>query len=228
MELIDGEYLELIQKCITFAREFMLLPDPIEAYFEECPSDRFKSMDNAAEGSGNKIFFNKPWFTGKDRWENHKCDIEFFIFHELRHLYQQYEILQMKNNKKIEEKIDTVVVWQSEFEHYIRNEGENTQKDNVSQEVEIDANAYAVCLCNLLHLTDNVELIFSVPEEAMDLAEPRSRQYYEARPELKRCMDKARREAGQLEMKKPQRNDPCPCGSGKKFKKCCIGKAIYD
>lgn len=24
------------------------------------------------------------------------------------------------------------------------------------------------------------------------------------------------------------RNDPCPCGSGKKFKKCCLGKGIYD
>ena len=24
------------------------------------------------------------------------------------------------------------------------------------------------------------------------------------------------------------RNDPCPCGSGKKFKHCCIGKKIYD
>lgn len=24
------------------------------------------------------------------------------------------------------------------------------------------------------------------------------------------------------------RNDPCPCGSGKKFKKCCYGKGIYD
>ena len=23
-------------------------------------------------------------------------------------------------------------------------------------------------------------------------------------------------------------NDPCPCGSGKKFKKCCRGKGIYD
>ena len=23
--------------------------------------------------------------------------------------------------------------------------------------------------------------------------------------------------------KKPGRNDPCPCGSGKKFKRCCIG-----
>lgn len=24
------------------------------------------------------------------------------------------------------------------------------------------------------------------------------------------------------------RNEPCPCGSGKKFKKCCIDKGIYD
>ena len=24
------------------------------------------------------------------------------------------------------------------------------------------------------------------------------------------------------------RNDPCPCGSGKKFKRCCLGKGIYD
>jgi uncharacterized protein YecA (UPF0149 family) len=23
------------------------------------------------------------------------------------------------------------------------------------------------------------------------------------------------------------RNDPCPCGSGKKFKNCCMGKPIY-
>ncbi len=26
-------------------------------------------------------------------------------------------------------------------------------------------------------------------------------------------------------MDKPGRNDPCPCGSGKKFKKCCEAKA---
>ncbi|MDG2285973.1 MAG: SEC-C metal-binding domain-containing protein [Alphaproteobacteria bacterium] len=24
------------------------------------------------------------------------------------------------------------------------------------------------------------------------------------------------------------RNDPCPCGSGKKFKKCCIHKSSGD
>jgi preprotein translocase subunit SecA len=30
--------------------------------------------------------------------------------------------------------------------------------------------------------------------------------------------------APQVKMKKVGRNDPCPCGSGKKFKKCCMGK----
>ena len=28
--------------------------------------------------------------------------------------------------------------------------------------------------------------------------------------------------------KKIGRNDPCPCESGKKFKKCCLGKGVYD
>lgn len=25
----------------------------------------------------------------------------------------------------------------------------------------------------------------------------------------------------ELPVEKPKRNDPCPCGSGKKYKKCC-------
>lgn len=27
-------------------------------------------------------------------------------------------------------------------------------------------------------------------------------------------------------MAKVGRNDPCPCGSGKKYKKCCVNKAL--
>ena len=80
----------------------------------------------------------------------------------------------------------------------------------------------------MLHISDNIELRFSVPQEAMDLADPRSRQYYENRPELKRYIDKLKRNAGQPVVRKPERNELCPCGSGKKFKKCCIGKGIYD
>jgi uncharacterized protein YecA (UPF0149 family) len=26
----------------------------------------------------------------------------------------------------------------------------------------------------------------------------------------------------------PERNSPCPCGSGKKFKNCCSGKPLYQ
>ena len=28
--------------------------------------------------------------------------------------------------------------------------------------------------------------------------------------------------------KKISRNDPCPCGSGKKYKHCCYGKGVED
>jgi uncharacterized protein len=35
----------------------------------------------------------------------------------------------------------------------------------------------------------------------------------------------------ELQVKKPiipERNDPCPCGSGKKFKNCCAGKPLFN
>lgn len=28
--------------------------------------------------------------------------------------------------------------------------------------------------------------------------------------------------------KKPGRNDPCPCNSGKKFKRCCLDKISFE
>jgi uncharacterized protein YecA (UPF0149 family) len=31
-----------------------------------------------------------------------------------------------------------------------------------------------------------------------------------------------------VKMQTPERNDPCPCGSGKKFKNCCSGKPLFD
>lgn len=33
---------------------------------------------------------------------------------------------------------------------------------------------------------------------------------------------------GTIISEKIERNAPCPCGSGKKFKKCCMGKGIFD
>ena len=39
-------------------------------------------------------------------------------------------------------------------------------------------------------------------------------------------MDLLRNEEKQNVWKNVQRNDPCPCGSGKKYKKCCEGKVV--
>lgn len=228
MEEMNGEYLSLVEKCIDFARQFMVLPAPIEVYFDDCPSQRFPTMDNAAEGYGNTLYFNKPWFTGEDRWGNQKDDIEFFVFHELRHLHQQHEISLAEHGQPLHESERTVALWKNGFQNYIRNKGGATQSANVSQEVEIDAYAYAVCLSNLLHAQDRTDLYFHAPKEAMALAMPRSEQYYSNLPELKRYVDKLKRQAGQLTVTKPGANAPCPCGSGKKFKKCCRGKGIYD
>jgi hypothetical protein len=50
------------------------------------------------------------------------------------------------------------------------------------------------------------------------------------RPELERRISEfqqSRRQVAledQLIFRKVNRNDPCPCGSGKKYKKCCLSK----
>ena len=54
-----------------------------------------------------------------------------------------------------------------------------------------------------------------------------SRNPYEEFPEHKRRMRKKQNPVVKYaEIPKRHRNDPCPCGSGKKFKKCCI--KIYN
>ena len=35
-------------------------------------------------------------------------------------------------------------------------------------------------------------------------------------------------EALENQKMKVGRNDPCPCGSGKKYKKCCLGKNVVS
>lgn len=52
---------------------------------------------------------------------------------------------------------------------------------------------------------------------------------YESKVQLKAAMDKRRTEVEAeggkvVKREKIGRNDPCPCGSGSKFKRCCINK----
>lgn len=49
-----------------------------------------------------------------------------------------------------------------------------------------------------------------------------------SRREVEKRSIPMREEAQKGKKRKIGRNEPCPCGSGRKFKKCCMGKGIYD
>lgn len=58
MERITGLEEMFINIRINFARKFLLLPDKIDLYFEDCPSRRFLSLANAAESDNHAIYLN--------------------------------------------------------------------------------------------------------------------------------------------------------------------------
>lgn len=237
MEFITGNNLQIISNCVAFARQFLLLPNTIEYYFEDSPSQRFPSLNNAAESNIKAIYFNKQWFL--QRTNEHRDDLEFYIFHELRHIHQLHSIILHDSGQKPNDNATTIELWRNGFNNYTRNTDAATEAVNIVQEIEIDANAYAQCLVNLLHIDDNIELRFSLPEKAADVAFERSKEYYDSKPELKHFLDKWKSvhlsAKNSTYKKEPIRkglkvgaNDPCPCGSGNKFKRCCRGKGIYD
>lgn len=229
MERMSQPYLQLVENCISFARHFLFLPEQINIFFENCPSKRFPTSVNAAESDdkGN-MWFNKEWFTEKDRWNNHKDDIEFFVFHELRHMHQFCSISNYLNGESVREDHETIKKWKSGFNEYKRNTGGESQNENLMQEVEIDAYAYAILLSNLYHLGDGTELHFSAPEHALDIAEKRIAEY-KNKPEIQHflmAIQMKNQKPVQADKKMPVRvvkigrNEPCPCGSGLKYKKC--------
>ncbi len=184
IELVNSKT-HIFEPCLNFASKYLILPD-IEIAFDDCPSQRFLSMNNAAEswigddGVG-RICLNAPWFV--ERIDEHQDDVEFFFFHELRHLHQKIQIQAMQKGQKTREPIKTVKIWEYNFNNYQRNEDENSQKINVTQEVEIDANAYGILL--EIFYRKGKKPLLSLPAEAFDPANERLQIYYDTLPEFK-------------------------------------------
>lgn len=183
---IIHEKSKVLMPCVEFARKYLELPS-IEIYFEDCPSRRFRTMTNAAESNLSPegvgcVWFNGPWFA--ERIDNHQDDVEFFLFHELRHIHQKIQINLLLKNQTTREAKETVLGWKTGFEQYKRNEGADTQLVNVTQEVEIDANAYGMILEELYRNGQIPNL--SLPEEAYRPAFARRTFYLYALSEFRR------------------------------------------
>ena len=65
----------------------------------------------------------------------------------------------MAANKKTREPVEIVKVWKDGFDNYQRNDGGESQFTNVTQEIEIDANAYGIILFVLSLITYDVVLL---------------------------------------------------------------------
>ena len=78
--------------------------------------------------------------------------------------------------------------------------------------------------------TESVKRLFSVQvvtQEAVEKFEQKE-QKKEAEVQKNTTAPTIEKEPVKRTAPKVGRNDPCPCGSGKKFKQCCMGKGIYD
>ncbi|MBA7538351.1 hypothetical protein ES705_30626 [subsurface metagenome] len=65
----------------------------------------------------------------------------------------------------------------------------------------------------------NIDYLYKVNYEKSTKTLDYPQQVYEDDTDSKSKFTKGKRKE-----KKIGRNDPCPCGSGKKYKKCCLGK----
>ncbi len=181
-EIISGKNRTFFDRCIAFAREYMQLPETIELYYDDCPSERFPRNCNAAESAGNKVWFNKQWVY--ERIGPHKEDVAFFLFHELRHLYQQKQVFGLVNRTGFQEPLMDVRTWRDEFQNYVRNVDDTTQEQNLVQSIEKDANAYGLILTLIYFRKSSV--LLSLPEPALGNAYDDAERYLKSRDEFKK------------------------------------------
>jgi len=106
MEIMGERYKHIVNDCMEFARQFLDLPPQIELLFEECPSEMFPLATNSSETDGKTIYFNKPWFM--QRIDEHRDDLEFFIFHELRHCHQIFSVQKMKQGMSTQDRKNVI------------------------------------------------------------------------------------------------------------------------
>mgnify|MGYP002624269469 CR=1 FL=1 len=225
--------LKIINESVCFISRFIDLPEDISITIENYDPIVFGNEYVSAVTTlrDNHIKFNRLWISnGKEEYL--ADELRFFTFHELRHIYQWHEFQKLTNGEDVAEKAETIILWHDEFLGYKTNYGDDVSlKQNVTQEIELDANGYAYILLWLFHFGEAGAFspVLRLLDDVFRKTEERALEYKKL-PEIDQYISVRAKQKHQMQRKtpKPGRNDPCPCGSGKKFKKCCIDKGIYD
>lgn len=75
---------------------------------------------------------------------------------------------------------------------------------------------------------ESVKRLFAVQVVTEETIEKFEEKEQRKEAQIQKSTTNINRDPVKRQVPKVGRNDPCPCGSGKKFKKCCMNKGIYD
>jgi preprotein translocase subunit SecA len=75
---------------------------------------------------------------------------------------------------------------------------------------------------------ESVKRLFAVQVVTEETIEKFEEKEQRKEAQIQKSTTNINRETVKRQVPKVGRNDPCPCGSGQKFKKCCMNKGIYD
>lgn len=154
------------------------------------------------------------------------------VFHEMRHIYQKDTVYANKNNRfapRIHESPETCALWAKDIETHTANI-EDIEKDNALNK---DARLFAGYLVSRFLLEDQVfdgeeykpyrdkydAVCMPSDEDILKVVNYMTAKKNTAPVDVISSETPVRRET------KIGRNDPCPCGSGRKYKNCC-GKNV--
>lgn len=84
--------------------------------------DRFRTVGNTCETDGNRLFINEDWLIMCLN-TNYLYDLQYQMYHEARHFYQSMVIADFHARGKSSELPSTILQWENECLHYLRNEG---------------------------------------------------------------------------------------------------------
>jgi len=75
---------------------------------------------------------------------------------------------------------------------------------------------------------ESVKRLFAVQVVTEETIEKFEEKEQRKEAQIQKSTTNLNRDPVKRQVPKVGRNDPCPCGSGQKFKKCCMNKGIYD
>ena len=182
----------------------------IEVTAEFIGEGTFTNIETAFVVKDYKLVINLNWFN-----QTPDAEIKYTVWKETRHFYQKQQVEAFQKGIPVLEDLPTLEDWEAEHAAYIP-KTPITENRHYNQKIQIDAHTFAAAL---------MAVHCAKADGSMDVVLPpvTAEKIVEGASELYKELVKV-----PVTRDKVDRNDQCPCGSGKKYKKCCIRTVFFE